>query len=115
MWPWGSSWGAVPAPLWPCWSLAREGCWLQLPQGRRSVLGLAVLSSAGWAEPVAGVSVGLQGQACRAALGVAWPGAAGEGTQPSSSELMSGGQVPVASWFTGRFGREFHRRGHSQS
>lgn len=65
--PWHSSWGAVLAPSWPCWSLSWEGCWLQLPQGTRGVLGPAVPSSAGWVKLVAEASVGSRGQA------VVWP------------------------------------------
>ena len=86
---------------------------VQVPQGRRGVVALAVPSSAGWAEPVAGTSVGLQGHACRVALGVAQAGVEGERTQHSGSKPMSGGHLPMASWFTERLGREFHQIGRA--
>lgn len=44
-----------------------EGCWLQLPQGRRGVLGPVAPSSADWVELVAGASAGSRSQACRVA------------------------------------------------
>lgn len=78
-------------------------------------MGLEVPSSVGWAEPVAGTSVGLQGRACRAALRVAQAGVEGERTQHSGSKPLSGGHLPVASWFTERLGREFHHCGCSRS
>lgn len=88
-----------------------EGCWLQLPQGRRGVLGPVAPSSAGWVELVARASVGSRSQACRVALGVAQAGTEGEGTQHSSSKPRSGGHLPVASQITGKFGRELYRCG----
>lgn len=82
--------------------------------GQGFVLSPVAASAEGWVEPLSGASMGLQGQAC-VALGVASEGAEWQGTQRSGSQLMSGGGLPLALWFTGRLGREVHRHGCSQS